>query len=150
MALSGSFTFEQILEHETETETTYLYYPLDLPEGHPEYALRGTTGSVEVPLTYTSSIVYPSAYINVANVSSYSDYYIKGDNTLGKNSTIETSLKVWESYDEYLAKSSSILDGSTLTYTLPYDFSINSGSLHEYVYNFLKTNYTEFSEQSDV
>lgn len=150
MALSGSFTFERLTEHETETETIEVYYPLDMPEDDPLYALRGTTGSQEVAAIVSSSVTYPSAYINIANISSFSDYYINEDNNLDKNTIVEASLKLWENHNEYLAKSSSILDGRDLTYNFTYNFTTDSASFHEFVYNTLKENYTEFANLTDV
>ena len=70
MGLLGTYSTYVYTEHESETEEQEVVVPSDLREDQMYYENRGTTITIDVPVTVTTETTYENKYvhINSANV----------------------------------------------------------------------------------
>ena len=86
MALTGSFIRYEYESHPTETISTEITYPSDLPEHHPEYDKRGTTETVTSPVQVEITSSYEGCYVFVKSAAVFTLFNEGGVNETNINS----------------------------------------------------------------
>lgn len=97
MAIFADYTHINQTISETETYQEDVTYPSDLPEGHPNYELRGQTVAETFPVVTTEETLLESAYIVITNYNFYK--LVKND--IGEF-LFDVMFKVYGSKDIYL------------------------------------------------
>ena len=97
MAIFADYTHISQTISETETYDEDVTYPSDLPEGHPQYDLRGQTVTETFSVVTTEETVLENAYIVISNYNFYK--LVKND--IGEF-LFDVMFKVYASKDIYL------------------------------------------------
>ena len=82
MALVGKWTKIEYIQSETETEIQTITYPVELPEGHPDFDKAGTTEEIEVPKINKVETVFENVYCVVHSINSWKQKIIEENKTL--------------------------------------------------------------------
>ena len=129
MALSGSFTVFSKHLNNTEIISHSVSYPLEVPEGHEFYALRGTTQIVSQSIPVQVSTTYNNQYV-----------VIKGA-AISKHKAEFGAHYEWEGYDNVSASRNSNEPGNfSGSGAFIFDWSMYT-NVYEEAYNDLSSSF---------